>query len=573
MWKDSGSQQTFEILDESEEVVLTQTISNTPNVNGGTGAVHGATQTEITFTPESDGNYILKWSVGGYNEVLIANVSMKYEPQVLGLKETQLLASALEKAKSTLAGISDERYDGPAYNTLDEAIKKYEAESAGYTAPSAYTKAAEALDAASTALSDHRSLCDEYDKQIKATLDVERQNAEKKFAKTDLYAQVKALNAKYNGTSQWVAIDPEDPESEAELVYTFDVLKDDAALNNAVKELTTVANTASLLFTEGFSAPENAWGGKATGAAVLTDRIRTGVETLKKLGVGDDNALVVEGSNCMIDDDALADAIKNKIKAEIYGQLKNADNTLFEAIVDDDTMEETTPSYNMTVFVKNPNVYKQQNNMNFTEENVPGWVTPEDFNKPGLTVGWGSPKNVAGVAEDCMFQTWGGAYRAENTITDLPAGVYTLKAGFGERDSATLDETGVYVRTTNTPEGEFDQMAECPSIGQAFPNLNVELTDIEVTDGFLVIGVNAQEGTHTFFNSVELLMTGAAAGFDYGKAYEEVATSVENAKTAKVRGIELYDLNGRRITTARKGLVIVKKYMSDGTVKTQKVVK
>jgi hypothetical protein len=35
----------------------------------------------------------------------------------------------------------------------------------------------------------------------------------------------------------------------------------------------------------------------------------------------------------------------------------------------------------------------------------------------------------------------------------------------------------------------------------------------------------------------------------------------------------MFDLNGRRISSARKGLVIVKKVMSDGTVKTQKVVK
>ena len=68
-------------------------------------------------------------------------------------------------------------------------------------------------------------------------------------------------------------------------------------------------------------------------------------------------------------------------------------------------------------------------------------------------------------------------------------------------------------------------------------------------------------------------MTAPIAGHDYGKDYQEVLASVETAKTAKVRGLELYDLNGRRITTARKGLVIVKKYMSDGTVKTEKVVK
>ena len=577
MWKDNGSQQTFQVLTEDEEEVLSETITNTPNVNGNTSAaVTGATQTEIEFTPEADGNYILKWSVGGYNEVLIANVSMKHEPSTLGYKETTLLTAALDKAKAARDDNNGERYDGLAFTTLDETIKKVEADKDGYTSPTVYTNAIAELEAVAKAMTDHRALCDEYDKQIKASLDVERQNAANKFAGTETYANLKAVNAKYHGSSEWRNVS-EDPEVEDnQLFYTFDVLKDDAELKAAAKEISNIATLAGLFFTEGISAPENSEGGKGTGAAVLTDRIRQGVEALKALGVAEDDAYIVEGNNALTDDDALADAIKNKIKYEMFNQLKNADNDLFAPVVDEETLEETTKSYNMTVFVKNPNIYKQQTNMDFTEENVPGWVTPEDYSKPGLTVGWGSPKNVEGVAEDCMFQTWGGAYRAENTVTDLPAGVYTLKAAFGERDNATLDETGVYVRTSSTAEGEFDQISECPSIGQAFPsikNFNVVLTDIEVTDGTLVIGINAQAGTHTFFNGLELWMTGAIAGHDYSKDFEEVATGVESAKAAKVRSLELFDLNGRRITTARKGLVIVKKTMSDGTVKTEKVIK
>ena len=42
---------------------------------------------------------------------------------------------------------------------------------------------------------------------------------------------------------------------------------------------------------------------------------------------------------------------------------------------------------------------------------------------------------------------------------------------------------------------------------------------------------------------------------------------------AKVRAIELYDVNGRRIAKAQKGLVIMKQIMSDGSIRTIKVVK
>ena len=39
-----------------------------------------------------------------------------------------------------------------------------------------------------------------------------------------------------------------------------------------------------------------------------------------------------------------------------------------------------------------------------------------------------------------------------------------------------------------------------------------------------------------------------------------------------MRAIQLFDLNGRRLTKAQKGITIVRKLMSDGSVKTEKIV-
>ena len=278
----------------------------------------------------------------------------------------------------------------------------------------------------------------------------------------------------------------------------------------------------------------------------------------------------------MTDDDALADQIKNSLKSIIYGNLKNADSELFKPTINELTDEEEVPSYDMSVFVKNPNVYKQQTNMNFTAENIPGWTTPEGYSAPGLTVGWGSAKNVEGVAEDCMFQTWGATYRVEQTISDLPAGVYTIRYAYGDRDNQEIEDTYAYATTS---DGSEFQGGMIPGIGQAFPFISNDaqtctIEDVVVADGILTIGVNAGDGSHTFFNEVRVLMTGAAAGFDYGKAYEEVMTGVEpTTKTAKVRAIQLFDLNGRRISTAKKGVVIIQKQMSDGSIKVEKVIK
>ena len=79
MWKDSGSEMTFLIYKEGdlENAVLTQTIANTPDVNGSKDAVTGSTYSEIEFTPDADGNYILKWDASGWKEVLLANPGVK----------------------------------------------------------------------------------------------------------------------------------------------------------------------------------------------------------------------------------------------------------------------------------------------------------------------------------------------------------------------------------------------------------------------------------------------------------------------------------------------------------------
>ena len=567
MWKDNGSQMTFAIMSPDEaETYLTETIQNTPNVNGNTGSpVTGSTASEFTFVPDFSGYYMLRWSVGGFNEVLLANPTVKYMPNTMGVEETALLNTAIENAKKALEENGAERYLGPDYDALKDAVAKYVAEKDGYTAPSKFKAAAAELDAKTAALKDHRALCNN------------------KFAKTALYDEVKAINAKYHGSSEWVNVS-QDPEVEdMQLIYDFDKLTDNDALLVAINELNEYANLASLLFTEGVSAPENANGGKATGVAVLFDRMRLGLATLNtlsdKLGVAIDSTYVAGLNNALTDDDELIEGLKLHVKKLLYQGIADTNNPLFQATVDETTLEEVIPSYDMTVFVKNPNTYKQETNMNFTPENVPGWVTPEDYNAPGLTVGWGQPKNVEGVAEDCMFQTWGGAYRVQQTIEDLPAGIYNIRFAFGDRDNQEIEDSYSFAIDSN----EQEYYGGCPGIGQAFPfasndsQTSIIEDEVVVTDGILTIGVNAGDGSHTFFNEVRLLLVSPANGFDYAGEYaklnEQIETGVEAPAAARVRGIELYDLNGRRIITAQKGIQIVKKYMSDGTVRIEKVIK
>jgi hypothetical protein len=608
MWKDNGTQTCFRIyvkenydamieLGEEPVAEFAQVVNNAPNVNGSTGAVNGSTRTVIKFVPETTGKYVLRWVSTGsetgspeYKEIILANPAVKYIPNQAGIEWIQLLDNALTSAKSTRDANLDERYDGADIDALVAAIEKYESEKDGYTNPSAYQNAADALDALAQAVKDHRALCDEYDANIKKTIDVERQNKENKFNATELYAQVVELNAKYHATSEWVNVavpTDEDPEPEAvwQLNYLFDVLKDNVMLKTAIDELKDLANITGLLFTEGVSAPGDSNGGKGTGVAVLTDRIRLGMATLKKLGVADDDATMKLAAIALTDDDVLVEKMQLLATLSVCDSLAKNVDIFHKTVFNEETLDEDVQdiTYDMTMFAKNHNVYKTLPNSDFTDENVPGWIVPEGYNRPGLTTGWNAPKQVEGIAEDCMFQTWGGSYRVEQTITNLPAGIYTIVFAFSDRDSAdNLEDSYAYVKTSETPEGEEGLTQQIEAIGQAFPfaegSGSVSIEGVKVTDGQLTIGANAGDGTHTFFNEVRILLTAAAAGYDYAAAaataQEGYAAGVESvAAKNQVRSIVLYDLNGRRLSTVRPGITIVKKMMSDGTVRTEKVVR
>jgi hypothetical protein len=542
MWKDSGNKMRVELLDAQDETVyFVKVVDCTPNVNGNTGAVNGAASYTFKYYPEMTGNYILRFTstdsetgAPAYKEVLLADPVVKYMPNQIGLEETQLLNTALANAKKVFEENADARYAGEAYTALETAIVKYEREKEAYTNPSAFTNAAAALDALAQGVKDHRANCDNYDTQIKKAIDVVRQNKENKFAQTDLYNELTEIVAKYNGTSEWVNTN-EDPEAEPTWVlnYSYDILTDDAALKTATTELTDIANTTSLLFTEGKSAVGGANGGKQTGVAVLIDRLRLGADALKSLGIGEEDADIVAANNALTDDDATAARLQRRLTKEVYEKIAAEGAAMFDGGFDETTQENIAKTVDMTVFVKNPNIYKQKNSMDFTAENVPGWTTPAGYNKPGLSVGWGNPIGNDKIAEDCMFQTWGGAYRVEQTIENLPAGVYTIKMGYGERnDDGNIDGSFIYVKKSDTPaveeggeeeiEVNFAGVANASVIGQSFPfaanNNALAIENITVTDGKLTIGVNAPSNSHTFFNDVQILLTAPAAGFDYANA-------------------------------------------------------
>ena len=478
-WKSSGEWMKFEILNSQDEVVYTQMLKNEPNIDGRSDSkVTGSTAYEIQFVPDASDNYKLKWSstnaagtdVGFYEEVL-ANVQMFYSSGP-GVWEATLLAEAMENAKAAREASRDSRYAGDVYTALDNLINQYG--SAIPSTPAGRKQAAAELEAAAKAMINHHELCDTYDSLVEEARVIIENNADTKFAASPYYDELSIVFAKYAGKE----------------------LKDDVALAIAVDELSAAVGMANDMFTYGHSIVSE------TGYAPLTDRLFFGVNALTSLDVSFNDPLVVQAVNALADDDELAAKLKQRVTMELYKRLADDEGSL-------------PPACNVTVFLKNPNIYKISEGDSWKEGAVPGWDIP---NGSGLTSGW-SPHGSATVPVDAMLSNWGQAISASQTITDLPVGIYTVVAGFGERMNQETDPE-TYFYAVNSDNNLF--RADCPYISQTFPSLNVEVRGIAVTDGKLTIGMKAAENTHVFFNNVQIIMTAPAEGYNYKAAYEKL---------------------------------------------------
>ena len=87
----------------------------------------------------------------------------------------------------------------------------------------------------------------------------------------------------------------------------------------------------------------------------------------------------------------------------------------------------------------------------------------------------------------------------------------------------------------------------------------------------MTLGFVSGSVSQPFLDDVRILLTAPLSGYDYATAYTTRIDKAEGAAT--IRAIELFDLNGQRLPAAKKGVVILKKHMSDGTTIVEKVVK
>lgn len=581
-WKSSGQYQKVQILNSNGDVKFEQVVTCDPDVNGSKNAVKGSSAYSFNFVPDANDNYELRFIVmknatdevgdADMYETLLANVKLTYIPETFGAMEMYEVDLALEKAKKTQADNADERFAGEAQTALNNKIAEVEAGKATYTSPSECVAAVEALAQCGDNLINHATLCKNYDQKIKDGADVVRQNENPsntgvptKFVNLPLFSEIKAAVDKYHGVSEMVNEGTEE-EPNWQKHYTYDKLTDDAQLTTAINELSELVEKGQKMFTSGESKMY------MYGVAPLVERLRRGAEAIKVLEP--ENPIIEEALNAFDDDDELAEKVKNNLKAALYKKI-NAGEDLFP----EDEQTGLPQTHDLSVFVKNPNVYAPA----FTMA-IPGWT-----NLKGNAEAWSSwgpnPTHNANTAypEDVAFHPgWHAEATTEQTITDLPAGIYNIVFKCRDHSGDITEEvfSYVYVKISSTPDVEegADMDKDINTAGWAKVThqdgmADIEIPNIIVEDGMLTLGCTWSNLSQAFLDDVHIYLTGKA-DVDYSALYDEVATGVDKAAaTAKVRAIELYDLNGQRIPVAKKGIVIVKKQMSDGTVKMEKVIK
>ena len=440
------------------------------------------------------------------------------------------LQRAIDNAAAALEESSDGRYQGEAYAALKEAYEKYSAEAITYTTPSQVDDAKTDLSVKTEAQSQHYTRCNDYDNNLQDAEALVSEYADSKFNKHELFGKLSTAVGKYSGKQ----------------------LTDDAELKTAIDEIKGNVAEAKAMFTTG--KPRQG----TTGIAALVERIRMGAETLTtNFGMTDADELIVAANNALEDDDELAAEIKKAILVKYYEKVvAGAQESLFSETADDNGDGDVIVSGpNMSVYIKNPNVYRLSKNVNIdtgdNAVNCPvGWTINSGSTK--LSDGWNA---VDADIVDAMFEGWGATFDISQDIIDLPAGTYKVNFAIGERqieDEAGRENIYAYVKTTDTEETQV-----VPYINQTFPTLDqnrVVFNDIVVKDGQLTIGFHG-EGSSIFMEEVELQLVGIADGIDYAADLEAITNGVKDIKTVAKRRV-YYDLQGRRVAKPTKGLYI-----------------
>lgn len=617
MWKEGAMNlhvEVFPVYEDGEvgDNIYDETLTENMNVNGDKAAFANAPTAEITLNIDEEANYGIRFK--GTGEYLLGDVIVSSVPNMGGVEyKTKLFAALMEAYDFYYQEADNERYEVAEFETLGDVVEKY-TEPADWinelhmTSPSEYNAAIEEINTALQNAKDFKEYVDAYDAlrvedgTVAATLD---NYAETKYASLSYYV---ALKNTYETYKDKALTDLEELKNATNSLKNNLYLLKIMAGEKIKPTLETIADWATP--------------GKV-GIPALTARIDMAVAANAAMGINEEDAdevaVLEKAANALTDDSSIVNTLKKITTTKYYKAMQNEETAkaFFEAKYSDYDEEEETGgdlisdgTYNLSYFLINPNVYvrskndSQSGNLNATNigtedepvniysgDACPGWTVSEGSGS--WSIGWGDLSwqnlNIDGdqIPAEGMFSNWGGAYTVSQTVEDLPAGLYVVKAGINERDTFQ-DDTYFFWKTSGDEEpvtmavpatgqnwwtsnvssarrdAELDETGQEVTVDGEEPSADAE--PIEILDGKLTIGAHAGANSHIFMNNFAIYLVGGNKTADM----DEYLTGVETVKGNSIKNVTVYDINGRQMVRAAKGVNIVKRTYNDGSVKVGK---
>lgn len=540
------------------------------NVNGGNQSAT-AEKIEFSFTPAKAGRYILKWWMTGESEV--GKIKIEKMGSLAAFYRT-MLNDAVADARAERANAEDEMYAGTTRDRLDQAIE--EASHPDFHTGAEYLKAIEVLKGYVDAMVARRAAMAEYATML--------DNCAKL-----LYGDVETGAEGLQGTKY------EGLDAYAELVDLYNTYKDINPSTLEDEELLPVQTKLS----NGYNYCNNM---KNSVVALYTTQINRLAEKIAMYdveGAYAEHDDVLAAGNALSDDQALAVNLQKILTSVIYQRLAEG-NSIFEIYDEEwDTTEPT--SVDLTGYIQNADVYTMA--LKGTQENIAPARAMEEF--PGWKISGGNINACWGwdtyavtetkPAEDQRFATpWGGSCSVEQTVNNLPVGIYTysVDTGDGSHISEYDEETGTFndgfvnkssiyytigEEKTSVP---FNLASSNPWRGMAADEVeNIALPAGEHNLASITIGADmAADGDFANVDNFRLYLTAAATGFDYAAAAaalkQEIADAIvapEERSDAPV-SVVYYNVAGQK-GTQPKGVAIKVERWADGYMRVSKTLK
>ena len=511
------------------------------------------------------GRYVIKLTCNGsgtYGQAVFDNINL----MKMGSKGVQykidlydLIAKADEELSTAKA---DANNVGSTQDNLESLITYYKSNTLHTIAE--YDLATKELEAAIKAMKARRANVSDYNQGTMAALKELVENTKgSKFEVIDQYSFAEATIARFDGK---LCTDLDDEE-----------------LATAVNDIKLAHDALDYMI--------------KTGVGVLTKQIQELAKLLIKFSpAAEESDLIIAADEAVSDNQNLARALKVQVaKALCDTIVKGYNFSVFNS--DTETSDEET--IDLTSFVPNGYFYCTS----LSRQNTPATSWPHWTVEATAGVmpsygwdGWTEDTKARPVANSRICMGWVGnaGFTASNTVDVLPAGTYSITAGFGNSgvaDRITNNEAEMFNETNyaylyvtcgekvdtlaattfdghNVVKQEMGEIQVTVPEGEKYATIGLKAA-VNVTAGFCSFGggVNTTDNFH-------LIMTAKDPNFNYAKLSKDLEEEISGIQVATRDdapvSVVYYNLNGVQ-TVAPSGISIQVETYSDGYTVVKKI--